>query len=87
MLFAKLTNTNEAVQRASVQIRIERSLLFFLTRTFVQKSQETVVIFYRICRGEEKNTSQRRKINLNMLGDKEEGKRESEEICFWLSKV
>ena len=53
----------------------------------MQKSQETVVIFYRICRGEEKNTSHRRKINLNMLGDKEEGKRESEEICFWLSKV
>lgn len=51
----------------------------------MQKSQETVVIFYRICRGEENNTSHRRKINLNMLGEKEEGKRESEEICFWLS--
>jgi len=86
VLFAKFSNADEAVQRASTQIRIERCL-FFLTRIFVQKSQETVVIFYRICREEENNTSHRRKIDLNMLGEKEEGKRESEEICFWLSKV
>ena len=29
MLFAKFTNKNEAVQRASVHVRIEKCLLFF----------------------------------------------------------